>query len=88
MKKLIMLLFVVPLHANNIMDYVECGDFHGVKNAIKVGENVNQHSNWGLTPLMIATKSGHEKIIKYLVNQNADMNAVDDSGWTVLFFCS
>ncbi len=49
------------------------------------GANVNSRSFWGMkTALMFAAGNGHTEIVKFLLENNANPNAKDASGWTPL----
>ena len=51
---------------------------------IEQGANVNvKHPPWGLTPLLIASDVSRE-MVKFLLGKNADANAADREGITVL----
>jgi ankyrin repeat protein len=41
-------------------------------------------ANNGLTALLVASHKGHEQAVRLLMEHSADVNAVDDFGWTAL----
>ena len=48
-----------------------------VKVFVKLGADVNQADDYGITPLMVAGNMGDTKIIQYLVDVGADLGAYD-----------
>jgi ankyrin repeat protein len=48
-----------------------------VKLLVQLGEDVNAADNYGITPLMVAANMGQVPIIKYLIDQGADLAAHD-----------
>jgi hypothetical protein len=46
---------------------------------------VNQYGN---TPLIVAVKNRHERIVKLLIRAGADINKVKDEGWTPLLYAA
>jgi len=50
----------------------------------KLGVDINRKGRQGLTPLHFAARSGRVKIVRYLLSQNADQDALDDRGKTAL----
>ena len=53
---------------------VESERLDDVKAAIESGEDINQQDGFGITPLMQAVLIRSEKIVKYLCENNADVN--------------
>ena len=48
-----------------------------VKLFVRLGADVNQADDYGITPLMVAGNMGDTKIIQYLVDEGADLGAYD-----------
>jgi len=48
-----------------------------IKLLVQIGEDVNAADNYGITPLMVAANIGEVPIIKYLIDQGADLGAYD-----------
>jgi len=55
----------------------EKGDLKSVEKLVKEGWNVNYYFYDGLTPLHIAAANNHPELVKFLIENNADVNAVD-----------
>ena len=49
------------------------------------GSEINTQSKSQSTPLWLATRNGHEAVVKLLVNKGANLEAKDSDGWTPLF---
>lgn len=50
------------------------------------GADVNQTSHAGVTLLMVAASQGHVGAVRWLLNHQARVNAVDQNQCTSLFF--
>jgi len=59
------------------------GDIDTVKTLIARGEDVNEKSN-GMTPVMYAAKYNRTDILKLLIEQDANLKAKSDKGYTAL----
>jgi hypothetical protein len=58
-----------------------------VQRLIGLGANVNTVTSFGRTPLMSATAYGHINIVRFLLENGADINIKDThNGWTALMF--
>ena len=58
-----------------------------VQRLIESGANINAVSGAGRTPLMSATAYGHINIVRFLLENGADINTKDThNGWTALMF--
>ncbi len=55
-----------------------------VKALLKLGSNPNVRNKYGGTPLMDAALLGHKMVVEVLLTANADTEARDDIGDTVL----
>ena len=64
------------------------GDFDKVKKLISEGHDINQSADeWsGLTPLIEASRCGHNVIVKHLVDHGADVNKSDKMPNTALLW--
>ena len=70
---------------SSLMDAVNNGDVEGVKFFINAGDGViNQKNIGGATALHIAARNGSAEIVNILINNGADVNAIDNEGWTAL----
>ena len=61
----------------------EYGDSERVQLLVEEGEDKNK-IRFGYTPLYAASQNNHLHVVKYLVEQGADMEKCDDDGWTPL----
>ncbi|XP_008398616.1 myotrophin [Poecilia reticulata] len=59
------------------------GEVNEVKSALKTAEDVNE-SLHGRNPLHYAADFGHLKVVEYLLEKGADVNATDKHGLTPL----
>lgn len=53
------------------------GDLNAVQECIAEGCDINEFSIHGMTPLMLAIKSGYRLVAEYLIQSGADVNAFD-----------
>ncbi len=51
---------------------------------MKAGARVNDSSEGGWTPIMIAMLYGHSDVVDALLEAGADLNARTQTGWTAL----
>ncbi|HJK86330.1 MAG TPA: ankyrin repeat domain-containing protein [Candidatus Megaira endosymbiont of Nemacystus decipiens] len=66
-----------------LFDAIEKGDLEFLKETIKVEEDLNfRYGQNGFTMLHLATTQGHLDIVKYLVENGADINALDVHNFT------
>jgi len=54
----------------------------GMKDLIKLGANVNFHDNRGNTPLMKSSEAVFEKGVRLLIENNAEINAVNHRNYS------
>ena len=89
MKKIMVCLFAVLfVCACTIHGNVKNGNIKEIKTYVEKGGDINKKSDpFGHTPLYIATYYGYIDIAKYLVENNADVNAQAKDGTTPLM-CS
>ena len=59
------------------------GDLEFVQTLVEAGININGIGTEGFTPLMVAASNQESKIVKYLIEQGADVNATTN-GWNAL----
>ena len=59
------------------------GDIDTVRTLITRGEDINEKSN-GMTPVMYAAKYNRTDILKLLIEQDANLKAKSDKGYTAL----
>ncbi len=64
------------------------GDFETVRALVDGGANVNQLTNYGWSPLLIATQNRHYRIGTYLMEYGADPNIANKGGWTPLYLAT
>lgn len=86
MKKMFYLLMVVSLMAfcnkglaqkrGNLHEPAARGDLAAVKKVVEKKGNVDKRDIAGQTPLMYAAEGGSLEVVKYLVDQGADVNAM------------
>jgi ankyrin repeat protein len=56
-----------------------------IQRLLDLGADVNIHNYKGKTALHVAAKAGFVRVMEVLVNNGADVNAVDDNGETPIF---
>jgi ankyrin repeat protein len=59
------------------------GDLESAKLLLAAGANVNDTAPDGMSAVVLATRSGHEKFAQFLIEQGADPNAAD-AGYSAL----
>ena len=64
------------------------GDLETVKALVEAGADVNQVSEYGWSPLLVATQNRYYRIGEYLLEQGADPNIADEGGWTPLYIAT
>lgn len=63
-------------------------DLDSVKALLTAGADVNQVTNYGWTPLLIATQNRYYKLGAYLLDHGADPNLANEGGWTPLYLAT
>lgn len=63
------------------------GDTACVDELIQAGADINGCDDYGITPVMYATLFGHHDLVKYLIEQNANIHHLDNQGRT-LYHCA
>jgi ankyrin repeat protein len=62
----------------NLIEAAKEGDLSGVQNAIKNGADIECQDELKKTPLENAAENGHLKIVKYLIEKNANVEACNE----------
>jgi Ankyrin repeats (3 copies) len=65
-------------------DLVRDGKLDAVRAAIEAGAQLDAADAWGLTPLMIACREGHEGVARLLMERGARLDVVGPHGETAL----
>ena len=71
-----------------LLDAVSQQNFEKVKKLMDSGVDVNEKGKVGFTPLITATGWGDLKIVKYLINHGAEVNATTNKGTSVIHYSS
>jgi ankyrin repeat protein len=64
------------------------GDIESAKILLDAGADVNQLTNYGWTPLLVATNNRHYKLGAYLIERGADVNLANKGDWTPLYLAT
>ena len=73
----------------NLLDAASDGELQTVENLLKSGCDVDVKDSEGWTPLMLASKNGHEWVVEELLKSNPDLEARENkSGRTALMMAS
>lgn len=73
----------------SILDYTLNNDIEGVKKCIEDGISINyQYSTDGATALHIACSRGNLRMVKFLIDNGANVNKQDNNGFTPLMCAS
>lgn len=64
----------------------ELGDTSAVRQLITFGVDINAKTKGGITALMVAVARGHEKLIQMLIQESADVFALDDANRSVIAY--
>lgn len=59
-----------------------------VKVLLAAGADINQTTNYGWSPLLVATQNRYYKLGSYLLEHGADVNLVNKGGWTPLYLAT
>ena len=60
------------------------GDFASIKSLLESGHSINEQDSFGATPLLIATVSGREDMVDYLLEHSADPTIEAKDGYSLL----
>jgi len=64
------------------------GDMDTIRVLVEAGADVNQLSEFGWSPLLIATQNRYYQIGKYLLEKGANPNLANDGGWNPLYIAT
>jgi ankyrin repeat protein len=64
------------------------GDLESTKLLVTAGADVNQTTEYGWTPLLVATNNRHYRIARWLVENGANVDAANKGGWTPLYLAT
>ena len=68
-----------------LIDAIDLGDAEAIEKLLARGVPVDATNDYlGRTPLIVATMSGHTRIVGILLARGADVNAKDMEGWTAM----
>jgi ankyrin repeat protein len=63
-------------------------DRDSVKVLLDAGADINQVTNYGWSPLLVATQNRYYKLGAYLIERGADVNLPNKGGWTPLYLAT
>jgi ankyrin repeat protein len=63
-------------------------DLASVKALLDAGADVNQTTNYGWSPLLVATQNRYYKLGAYLLERGADPNLANKGGWVPLYLAT
>jgi ankyrin repeat protein len=63
-------------------------DLDSVKVLLAAGADVNQVSDYGWSPLLVATQNRYYKLAAFLLDHGADVNLPNKGGWTPLYLAT
>lgn len=72
----------------DIFLYCKTGIFDGVVCSVKNGINPNIKDTHDYTPLLYASENGYTEIVKYLIQNKAEIDLKHKDGWTPLMLAS
>jgi len=64
----------------NIFDLVTDNDFTDIRNNVWDEDTLNMRDDTGMTPLMLAAKSGFDQVVTALKEKGADVHIADNRG--------
>ena len=69
-----------------ILHLCEIDGYQSLSNYLKYGYNINDFGHRGWTPLIVSVFNNSKKCIELLLRENADVNAINFNGTTVLMY--
>jgi ankyrin repeat protein len=63
-------------------------DIESIKVLLAAGADINQTSNYGWSPLLVATQNRYYKLGAYLLEHGADPNLANKGGWVPLYLAT
>lgn len=63
-------------------------DLDSIKALLEAGADVNQVTDYGWSPLLVATQNRYYKLGAYLLEHGADVNLANKGGWTPLYLAT
>jgi ankyrin repeat protein len=63
-------------------------DLQSVKELLAAGVDINQVTNYGWSPLLVATQNRYYKLGSYLLDHGANVNLANKGGWTPLYLAT
>ena len=63
-------------------------DIDSVKVLLAAGADINQVTDYGWSPLLVATQNRFYKLGAFLIDHGADVNLVNKGGWTPLYLAT
>ena len=73
--------------AHQLRDYASSGNLAELERLVREGVSVNDRSSFNNTALLHAAKHGKRNCLRFLIDNGADVNIVNNSGYTPLI-CS
>ena len=71
-----------------ILNAASLGQYSMLENLVQSGVNVDTRSDIGETPLILATRNGHDEVVRFLLTQDANVDAQNDAGESPLYIAS
>jgi ankyrin repeat protein len=71
----------IPVDGNDLVKAILKNDLEKIKSLVARGHEINQRSDEGWTPLMVAAATGRTEIIEYLIDQGSDVNLTAAGDW-------
>jgi cytohesin len=67
---------------------VRANDLESVKALLEAGADINQVTEYGWSPLLVATQNRYYKLGAYLLDHGANVNLPNKGGWTPLYLAT
>ena len=64
------------------------GDEESARHLLDAGADVNQTTEYGWTPLLVATNNRNYRLATLLIDRGADVNQANKGGWTPLYLAT